>query len=272
MVDVEHNDALLDRLARVHEGNAKAHLRRIQERPERKDHKPRNWSTDQMLAASSLVISGSYYSMIAPQKAVQVYRQAAQIYRDLQHPYWVVLAVASAGERDIDAVNGTMAEVFASTAHEIAFGMIASQIPGTRLHESADEHLMAQWRSAGNPPVGRLRIPLDYYGSCAQAMRVARERNDFGAFVTAAANFLHRASETIRTASHDRFHWHRLQSAVLPAEPEAVAMAAAMSMVSNELFQTRLTQLPDLDSGSQLLVRIGESMREAGRGRSERPQ
>src|SRR6266702_1617380 len=76
-----------------------------------------------------------------------------------------------------------------------------------------------------------------------------------------------RATEIYR-ASHDRFHWRSLQSTVLPAEPEAVAITTAMSMMSHAMFQRSISDMPNLDAHGRLLVEVGEGMQGAARDRA----
>jgi hypothetical protein len=133
--------------------------------------------------------------------------------------------------------------------------------------ERLDDH----WRHAGNSPIGRLGIPLDYYVRVAQAMRAARTRRDFDRFVVEAAAYVLRAAEVIRSASHDHFHWLRLQSTILPAEPEAVAMTTAMSMMAHAVFGRPMSEMANLDAHGMRLVEIGNELLYAG-GRGDQAQ
>jgi hypothetical protein len=266
MPELEHEPELIDRLARVHEGNAVAHLKRAAEQHEI-DAAPRmGWSQHLMLAASGFVISASYWSLIAPSRAVAHYRQATEIYRALGHSYWMVLALASASENDIASMPAAIDETPTPSPQTVAFAMIGNEVANADRSGVRAERLNEHWRHAGNPPIGRLGIPLDYYARCAQAMRAARTKKDMARFIADAAAYLHRAAEVIRSASHDRFHWLGLQSTILPAEPEAVAIATAMSMMSHALFDRPISEIPSLDAHGRRLVEIGDELRDAGRG------
>jgi len=146
--------------------------------------------------------------------------------------------------------------------------MVGNDVTRSDRSNVRTERLNAEWRHAGNIPVGRLGIQLDHYARCARAMRTARSERNIERFFAEAANYVHRAAEAIRGASHDRFHWRRMQSTILPAEPEAVAMTTAMSMMSHELFQLPISEIPNLDLHGRLLVEVGEEMRNAAQGRN----
>jgi hypothetical protein len=100
-------------------------------------------------------------------------------------------------------------------------------------------------------------------------MAEARETKSIVTFVTEVSNYIARATEVIRTASHDRFHWARLDSTILPAEPEAVAMTAAMWISSRSTLRDWLGSRTDLDEHGRMLFQIGEGLAEIGR-RNER--
>src|SRR6478609_2850251 len=106
---------------------------------------------------------------------------------------------------------------------------------GAESDVSVTEHLEALWAHAGNVPIGRLGITFDHYVHCARAMRAAGRTKNVDAVRRAAVDYLDRASEVLRRASHDRFHWLRLQSSLLPAEPEAVAVMVALAAVARKV-------------------------------------
>jgi hypothetical protein len=116
------------------------------------------------------------------------------------------------------------------------------------------------WRQVGNYPVGRLGVPLDYYARFAKAMHYAREKKDPGIFLAEAGNYVNRAAEVLSSASHDRFHWLKLESTIRPAEPEAVAMTTAMAIISHSMFNTSIREMPHLDEHGRLLVEVGDDM------------
>jgi hypothetical protein len=256
------NADLIQRLALVHEGNAAVHLRRTPEQYATSAG-PHSWSQHEMLAASSMVIAASYWSMIDPQKALAAYRKSTDIYRRMGHSYWMVLALVSANSDAIIEMLSEFDETTPAGPQNIGLAMIGNQIINSNRREARAEHLNAYWRETGNVPVGRLGIPLDYYVRCAEAIRTTRGGNNRRRFFAEAANYVNRATEVIRTASHDQFHWLRLRSTVLPAEPEAVAVTMALAMVSRESFELPISETPGLDVHGQLLVRIGDDMRKA---------
>jgi hypothetical protein len=203
----------------MHEGNARAHISLAEKDYARKESYT-GLSRHEMLAASSLVISGSLWSLIDPRNAVQRYREASNMYGRMKHSYWLVLGLASANQNEMPRILSAITDMPHPDPQIVAFGLVCNALTNAE----RTGHLNAQWRHLGNVPLGRLGIPLDHYGKCADAMLLARETKNVGRFQRAAADYIDRAAEVIRTASHDRFNWRRLPSPVLPAEPEAIGM------------------------------------------------
>lgn len=266
MPELGHDQRLIERLALMHEGNAAMHVKRAAEQLEVGNAPRSRWSQHYMLAASSFVIAASYWSLIAPRKAILRYRSAAEVYQAMGHSYWMVLSLASASEGEIPSMLFEIDETPAPSPQAVAFAMVANEMSGADRRGVRSER-PAHWRHAGNVPIGRLGVPLDHYARCAQAMRAARADKDVERFFAEAANYVHRAAEVLRSASHDRFHWLQLQSAILPAEPEAVAMTTAMSMMSHAMFGMPISKIPSLDAHGRLLVEIGDEMRDAAYNR-----
>jgi hypothetical protein len=262
--ELEQDPLLIERLALIHEGNAAAHAHRTAGSPN--DLSRGYWSTRKMLAASSSVIAASYWALIAPTRAIVLYRQAAQLYRAMGHMYWIVLALAGADRDGIAGIPSAVDPKHTYESQSIAFAMVGNEIAESNSGDSVRDGLKAQWRHLGNVPVGRLGIPLDYYGRCAEAIYLARRERNSRRFIVESTNYLSRAAEVVRRASHDRFHWLRLQSAILPAEPEAVAMTATISMISQAIFDRAFDDMVDLDYHSRLLVQVGGDLWKAAHG------
>ncbi len=270
MKEIEFDLRLIQRVALMHEGNAMAHIKRDEQR-ERGDNVRAAWSPHAMLAASSVVIAASYWSLISPGKAVLAYGMGAEMYRRMGHSYWLALALASVNEDEMARMPSVVEETRVPTAQTVAFALICNEVSSNH-RNSRYELLNTHWKHTGNVPIGRLGIPLDHYGRCANAMRAAREEKNIDRFLAEAGNYVHRAAEIVRTASHDRFHWRRLQSTILPAEPEAVAITTALSVISHEVFQMPITEMSNLDPYGRLLVEIGEKMRNAAVGGPSQPR
>jgi hypothetical protein len=264
MPKLEHDPQLVKSLALVHEGNGKAR-RKIADQCEPHDGPLSSWSQNCMLAASSLAIAASLWSLIEPARATRLYRTAAHLYREIGHGYWIVLALASGSEHEIATVASVTDESPPLSPQTVAFALVANEVSESRLRGTLSEVLDSHWRHTGNLPIGRLRIPLDYYAHCAQAMRGARAEKNADRFFSEAGNYVRRAAEVLRSARHDRFHWPRLETTILPAEPEAVAMTAAMSVMSRRVFGVPISNLPNLDAHGRLLIEVGDELQEAAR-------
>jgi hypothetical protein len=217
---------------------------------------------DLMLAASNYVMSASCWLMMDPAKALVMFRQAATSYRQIGHDYWMVLTLISGSQQDIDEMLSHETEEGPEPSPlATAFSLPANELSDPKGRAYRWERLNSSWRHFGTIPVGRLSIPLDHCGLVANAMKNAREETKVAKFMASAANFVNRAAEVIRAASNDRFHWLQFQSAVLPTEPEAIAITRLLSITSHVLFGMPITEIPDLDSHGRLLVQMGEEMR-----------
>jgi hypothetical protein len=107
-----------------------------------------------MLAASSLVIAASYWSMINGGRAVTLYRKASEVYRDMGHGYGIVLALASGTLTEIKSMLSAIDEMREPSPQTVAFAMIANEI-STVGHGLRRERLLTRWRQIGNYPIGR---------------------------------------------------------------------------------------------------------------------
>ncbi len=269
--DVEHDPELIERLARLYAGNGRRHLKKIEEgSTDNFVGLPGGWTQDQMLAASSFAVSASYWSLISPERSLPLYRDAARLYRAMGHSYWMVPAIIGGIRSGLEDPAKTNEQALDLTPQRVAFELIANEMPNVERRDP--ERVDAEWRHLGNVPVGRLGIPLDHYGRCAHAMRMARQHSQVNKpdseanrwrnrFFREGANYINRASEVIRAAKHDRYHWQSLRSSILPAEPEAVAMATAMSSISYSVLGTGVTEMPGIEEVSgRLILQVGDDM------------
>jgi|SRR5579864_395643 len=259
----EYDSRLIERLALMYQGNAAAHFSSVRHPEVNRDKSLRRWSRHEMLAASSLTLAASYWSLIAPGNAVLQFAKAAEIYRSLGHNYWVVLAFISGRERQIDELSSVLAEMAPLSSQLTALALVANELSDAPQREARAERLDGIWRSTGNVPSGRLAIPLDYYGHWVRVIREARSEKDIRRFFAQSAELVNRATEVLRMASNDRFHWSRFQSGILPAEPEIIALTKAMSMISSSTFDTPILEMTNLDTQARLVVQIGDEMRKA---------
>jgi hypothetical protein len=260
MADREHDEELNIRLAETTEGNAHYHDAHAQEEERSDEELPSRWSQHRMLAASGFAIAASYWSLVNPRKAVELYRLAARKYRELGHSYWMPLALASVDVTQVRSMAEVLERMPSPSPTAVAFTIIGNSMGGQRNSEQVE----SLWQHIGNVPVGRLGIPMDMYGLCARAMTDAFREKNFERFRAAATGYLQRAAEVLRAASHDRYHWAMLQSEILPAEPEAVAMGIAMSIVSRSVFRMPMTEFSaDLDRHGRVIVEVADNMHTA---------
>ena len=255
MIEIEHDYQLVEMLAATTEGNARAHRARMKEE---RDRNRLGWTRHEMLAASGFAVAASYWSLIDPHRAVAAYRLAAATYREIEHDYWIVAALA-AGDRSAAGVAQALQETEPSSPQTLAFAMVAFAIVAGPDGSSGFEGMSKWWSHFGNVPVGRLGIPLDIYRRCAQAMM----RRDRESLMHEAPHYFARAAEVIGAASQDRFHWRSMLSSILPAEPEAAAMATAMSVVARELDINPRQMAADAGAHGLRLMDVGMALRDA---------
>lgn len=264
---------LIVRLARIYEGNALRHERNAAEKRRASENETASLTQEDMLAASSMVIAAGYWSLIDGRQGSAQYKGAATRYRALGHEYWMVLALASGDSNQMRTVSAAINSESTLTPLELGFGAVANQLVERRDSDGGDAYLTASWERLGNVPVGRLGIPLNVYMRCADTIRTTRAEQVsddprgrtilLDSFGRSCSDYFSRASEVIGLAAHDRFHWSRGLSTILPAEPEAVAMAVAMSAVAHDVFHTRLSRSLDIDWRSRLVMEVADSLREA---------
>jgi hypothetical protein len=272
MPELQHNRRMVETLALITEANAALHFKSVAEQLGLGEWIQRpSWSQHEMLAASGFAVAASYWSLLDAERAVTLYRRAAETYRQLNHGYGMALALASATSDEISITLASIDGTSPPSPQTVAFALVANELSDSEGQGARVERLRLQWRHFGNVPIGRLRIPLDYYGRCALAMRAARQSKSVEGFLAQASDYVRRAAEVLKTASHDKFNWLALRSSILPAEPEAVAMTAAMSMVSHSLFGIPISQMPNLDEHGRLLAEVGDDLRKAGGSSKNKP-
>ena len=133
-------------------------------------------------------------------------------------------------------------ETPAPSPQAVAFAMVANEMSGVDRRGVRSER-PAHWRHAGNVPIGRLGVPLDHYARCAQAMRAARAEKNIERFFAEAANYVHRAAEVSAARAMIDSTGFSSTQAILPAEPEAVAMTTAMSIMSHAMFGMPISKI-----------------------------
>jgi hypothetical protein len=247
-VELQHDRELVEMMATTAEGNAWVHRQLMGSHEERRNRTA--WSQHEMLAASGFIVAASYWSLIDARKAVELYATAAETYRQLDHEYWIVAALA-AGPRQRGAWPSRSQESLERSPQTVAFEML------WRATVSSDERtLPPELETArehfGNVPVGRLRIPLYVYGRCAEALR----ERDVHSMSVEAPGYVARAAEVIEAASRDHLHWQSLRTAILPAEPEAVATIASFARVARELHVSLPEMTSNLGEHARRLVAI----------------
>jgi hypothetical protein len=271
-ITLEWDESLVQRLARATEGNALAHLAAVREPPRERMGIGSNWpeatrsEQHMMLAASGLAIAGSHWALIDSSGAKRCYFAATEIYRTLRHPFWLVLALCSASQEAMRFLAEALSLQFersTMSAEEVAFMMIAGEMPDLKesfigIQETLGRHL----REVGNAPVGRLGVPMEDYLRCRDTLHNAPSL-DPRTFASGVGSYLHRATELVRSARHDGFHWRTLRSGVLPIEPEALAVAVAATSVSHSVYHEPVA-MPDSDPAETLLMEVAEDMQSNG--------
>lgn len=185
--------------------------------------------------ASSQVLAAVYFSLVDPARGRTAFAEAAETYRGMGNPFWIVLAVC--GQNINEPVHWDTANDVAPDAGSAFSALVANAwVTGAFIHRDAGERdftrespllyrAIDQAARLGMIRVGRLGLPLEYY---ALAAKESLEWSATESSLQALAALLSRAVEPIQGAKADRFHWRRLYSNVLPIEPEILAMCLGL--------------------------------------------
>jgi hypothetical protein len=200
-----------------------------------------------VLAASSYASAAVCRSLVDAQEAKELFREAAERYRALDNPYYVLLAIcADAQPLVLTYLEGRLGTAQMATPETVFYDMVAAMYGQTiaprrdviaalvSSHEQAQQYRFA--------PVGRLRLPLflydDLYEEFARGtypLHTGRRagRNDGRAWPIF-LRYSHRVGEVVGAAMGDNFHWSQLQSRILPIEPEAIALSLAVAALGRQ--------------------------------------
>lgn len=223
------------------------------------------------LAASGYLFGASYYSLLNPGIARIVFWTAAHVYDRLRMPYAAVMAICAAD----DSVVSHRWREFVETPHRTANSseavarLLSAGLMLTENREAYSQQAFRIIEEGSRFPgllVGNALIPIRLYHDLvlgiADTNRLGKAQSRTIAEST--LRFMDRAAETIETAQADRFHWQRLQTSVLPVEPEflATSMVVARSVKKLDTSLTGLMEGHEMHPAARVLMESAEDMLE----------
>jgi len=216
------------RAAEMHEGYART-LQHDLNHPEQP-------SQAEMLRASSLALAASYRALVLDvQGAKRLFREAAQAYDALQMPFAVLMAICGDDRDLVREYWETRRGRWRSTVGPVPFPaepffchflMTMSMVVwfgGTSAAHEELRQMCDDGQHDRHVPVGRLGLPFMYYHDIGQALSLATRLEP------PLTEYLTRLEAVVMDAMLDQYHWQRLQSAVLPVEPETLAVCLVSS-------------------------------------------
>ncbi len=185
-----------------------------------------------MWAAGEYVRGASLLALCDIERAREGFASAAELFRETGRRSWVTLDLAAGRRLSRDVVQGGWLSDDPSRKQPDFADTLAAYDPDPDWGE-IDPRTLSAVREAANsaPPVSRFEVPLravvrslDEANGRSPAPNSTwseRYRDTFAC--------LERMNEPYSVAMRDRFHWQRLQSSVLPVEPEFLAYGVALA-------------------------------------------
>lgn len=217
-------------------------LKRNSQDRKRSELVERSWS----LAASSLTIGASCYSLLYPHIAELVFWHAGRVYLELGLAYGAVLSVCARDDKSIRSYWGRFMESSNNDARisDILPRLLLAAYLGATEPKHSQEYLHRVISQAGafeGATVGSSRIPLRYYVDLAKAATSGKQLAE----PQVIQSLLYRAAEEGAGARVDRYHWKKILTRSLPVEPDLLAA----SMVFTEAHKNNIGKY-DFDEGS----------------------
>jgi hypothetical protein len=196
--------------------------------------------------ASAYVLAGSCCSVLDVEDATAAFRAAAADYALLGRSFGAVVRICGLSA-DIESprragsveTNGEEGEIGVEDA---LYGLLATHWLTASGSEAQAESRDIFGYLSENPtgmsmPIGRLGLPLHRFLTVSASLEMptalaavgAAPERRAGAIADGLIGFLERAQEPYSAAMADQYHWSRIQSGLLPVEPEVLAVSVIAS-------------------------------------------
>jgi hypothetical protein len=178
--------------------------------------------------ASCWLMGGILKSLVSPEEALPLFRSAAQVYRQLKHPFWKVAAVCGLDKELLLTEELIPSQMVETTPNEYLYeqlrlSYLARTSSTTRKIPNTLEQQGITARTLRLRRAGRLNLPLQLYLEALENTSpiTYKSVNDVG---DPLRDLLYRAQESTELASADSYHWRHLRGSVVPIEPELLAV------------------------------------------------
>jgi hypothetical protein len=205
------------------------------------------------LGASCLVHASAYRSLLSPLSSRPLFVRAADLYELLGHSYSVVLATVASHQPILNAhiqklTNEVETSALPLTPEQLTFSMFAAIDYASTSDLGAAERITGllgdRSRAFAATPIGRLRLPMGIYADVLSSMNESPSDRGRHSVQVSLFAYLNAAGRSMDYAMRDTYHWRRLQSGLLPVEPEAVAVAMSAAQFMRRHLALDIREMP----------------------------
>jgi len=176
----------------------------------------------QARAATMKIRAAACWCLVSPTRAPTAFAEARRLYEGLGHPFAIAAAIC-AGEQALPSVKSRQSTAPDDRAYgalwlawSLASRMTAA---GTALATLATPAHDREWF-----PAGQLGVPVRLYLEFARGVALALRSGDSWVLARSLPQLLQRATEPVRIAMADQYHWQALATGAMPVEPELLAI------------------------------------------------
>ena len=213
---------LVERVSKARMGFARALSKQLEESPDRLREDLRPWVASEYVRAASLA------ALWDVNLSTRGFREAASIYRELKNDFWIILALCSGGDRIQSEFDiGDSQQSDPTTGRSLPKVLLAYYFRAR--WSTSDDRFHRSFRDFerhARQPVTQFEIPL---GEILESLDEAGGRSRTNAErMNSTLGCMRRMNEPLSLAMSDRYHWQRLQSPVLPVEPDFLAFCVVL--------------------------------------------
>jgi hypothetical protein len=204
-------------------------------------------------AGSMAVLAASCWTLTDTVRSRERWRQAADIYSELTHPYSQILSVC-AGNVAYPTAAYSLRTTLELSCRLLHLAWISVTIPQSSDSCRAEVDALSSFADrVGASFSGQLLLPANYVYDFSVA--IVHDWPEYGVtarIAAAAKRILVRGTATVQSAQSDRYHWRRILPGFMPVEPEWLSIgrivyeAVVRSSASSEIIAGDLTALENL--------------------------
>ncbi len=234
------------------------------------DERPDVQQNGLLQSATLLTVAACYWLLLDPPRSFPLFIEASNLYVSLGRSFAYVVAICGAVRQfpqmpSSHNESGTEIDV-EETHHLLLREAWDSALGVSRFDPERVENLLTELSNQRAWPTGRLQVPQrshlavlrDSINLTSGWSHIADSGSiDIDPLARDLQSFLVRADEQVEIAMSDRYHWRRLQSALLPVEPEAVAMCAVGVASALAAFGEGILDRIDVSERAAVPLRLG---------------